>query len=112
MWANESLFGAALCWAVVPLRVFDAVIAQRYRNEIVQGHESFFRGAAIPDFFFMENNARPHIYHIVNDSLEEEDIRRIHWPVKSLDLNPIEHAWNGRRKAIGRRHCLLGPSRF
>lgn len=48
----------------------------------------------------MNNNARPYRGHIVGGLLEEEDIRHMFSFVKSLDLNPIEHVWNGLERTI------------
>ena len=42
----------------------------------------------------MHDNARPHLARIVNECLQQETIERMDWPAKSLDLNPIEHAWD------------------
>lgn len=62
-----------------PLHVFDAgtVNAHRYRDEILEAYVRLFRGAFGPDFMFMDDNARPHRALIIDDFLEEENIRRM-----------------------------------
>ena len=42
----------------------------------------------------MDDNARPHRARVVDQYLAQEGIERMDWPAKSLDLNPIEHAWD------------------
>lgn len=49
---------------------------------------------------FTNDNAKPHIAHIVDDFLEEKDIRRINGFTKSLDLNSVEQVWDGLGRAI------------
>lgn len=102
------VWGGIMLGSRTPLHVFDegSVTAQRYRDEVLEPYVRLFRGAAGPDFLFMDDNARPHRAHIVDDFLEEEDIRRMNWPAKSPDLNPIEHVWDGLGRAIARRNLL------
>ena len=42
----------------------------------------------------------------MNQYLETETIVRMDWPSRSLDLNPIEHAWDMLQRAISNRHRL------
>ena len=53
----------------------------------------------------MDDNARPHRAHLVDDYLEREDIQGMAWPALSPDMNPIEHAWG----ALGRRVAARQP---
>ncbi|GBN76632.1 hypothetical protein AVEN_218484-1 [Araneus ventricosus] len=48
----------------------------------------------------MDDNARPHRAFLVDGFLESEDIRRMDWPARSPDLNPIEYVWDALGRAI------------
>jgi hypothetical protein len=74
------------------------LIAVKYVNERT------YVGAVGPDFILMDDNALAHRSHITNRYLEEATIVRIDWPVRSPDLNQIEHALGMLQKAISSRH--------
>ena len=64
------------------------------------------------NFLFMNDNARPHRAHLVNNMLQEAGLERMDWTSRSPNLNPetwnLEHAWD----TLGR--CLANypmPSR-
>lgn len=104
--------GGVMVWAGImldgrtPLHVFDkgSLTAMRYREEILEPYVRLFRGAVGPGFLLMDDNARPHRAQVVDDYLESEDIRRMDWPARSPDLNPIEHVWDALGRAISSRH--------
>ena len=57
-----------------------------------------------PDFISMDDNASPHgTGHVTNEYLKTAAIERIDWPIRSPDLDPVEHAWDMLQTAISAR---------
>jgi len=52
----------------------DLLPGQRYRQEILELYVRLFRYAVGPQFIFMDDNAKPHRAHLVDDYLENEDV--------------------------------------
>ncbi|UYV81694.1 hypothetical protein LAZ67_20002009 [Cordylochernes scorpioides] len=51
----------------------------------------------------MDDNSRPHRARLVNEYLQSENIRKMDWPARTPDLNPIEHVWDALGRRIGAR---------
>ncbi|GFW20826.1 transposable element Tcb2 transposase [Trichonephila clavipes] len=85
------------------LHIFDSgsVNGTRYCYEILHPYVRLFRGAMGLQFLFIDDNAPYHHTVAAEQLLESEDIERMDWPARSLDLNPIGHVWDflGRRLA-------------
>lgn len=58
------------------------------RDDVFEAYVRMLGEAVGPNFMFMGNNAKPHGAHAVY-GLFDEDIRRLNWPSKFPDLNPI-----------------------
>ncbi|GBM39245.1 hypothetical protein AVEN_43646-1 [Araneus ventricosus] len=52
----------------------------------------------------MDDNARSQRALLVDEFLESEDIRRMDWPARSPELNPINHVWDALGRAIATRN--------
>lgn len=100
----EVLWSGKTGWALTPISVYlfgrDSVIGVRYRNEILKPYFYLFRGAGATDFILMDNNARSHRDPLVDEFVESGDIRQMDWPVRSLELNQLDHASDALRRAI------------
>ncbi|UYV80853.1 hypothetical protein LAZ67_19001989 [Cordylochernes scorpioides] len=106
--------GSLLVWAGIsssrrtPLHIFSGgtLTAQRYRDEILEPYLRPYRDQIGHNLIFMDDNARQHRARLVNEYLQSENIRRMDWPARSPDLNPIGHVWD----ALGRHIGALHPS--
>ncbi|GFV53352.1 transposable element Tcb2 transposase [Trichonephila clavipes] len=90
------VWGGIMLGSRTDLHIFDAgsVNGTRYCNEILLPYVRLFRGAMGLQFLFMDDNAPCHRTVAAEQLLESEDIKRMDWPARSLDLNPIEHVWD------------------
>ncbi|GFW04429.1 transposable element Tcb2 transposase [Trichonephila clavipes] len=61
------------------------------------------RGAMGLQFLFMDDNAPCHRTVAAEQLLESEDIKRMDWPARSPDLNPIEHVWDFLSRRLAAR---------
>ena len=52
----------------------------------------------------LQDNAHPHRARIVTDSLAQEGIENLHWPSRSLDMNPIEHVCDNMGRNVCKRN--------
>lgn len=77
--------------SLTSLYIFDTstVIAQRYRDEVLELHLRLLQEVAGPDFIFMHGNMKPYNTQFINDFLDEEDIRRINRPLCHRALIPV-----------------------
>ncbi|UYV70792.1 hypothetical protein LAZ67_8000631 [Cordylochernes scorpioides] len=109
----DSFRGSSLLvWAGIsssrrtPLHIFSGgtLTAQRYRDEILEPYLRPYGDQIGHNLIFKDDNARPHRARLVNEYLQSENIRRMDWPARSTDLNPIEHVWDALGRRIGARH--------
>ncbi|GFY02315.1 DDE_3 domain-containing protein [Trichonephila clavipes] len=91
-----------------PLHVFErgSGTNARYRNEVLESYVRVFRGVCGSVLILINDNAKPQRSLLVDEFLESEDIRRMNWLYRFLDLNPIEHVWD----SLGRATATRNPS--
>ncbi|GFT21611.1 transposable element Tc1 transposase [Trichonephila clavipes] len=78
---------------------------QRYIDEVLLPPVRLFCGAVGDKFVFMDDNATCHRTLAVQDCLDSEGIKRLVWPARSPDLNPIENVCDALwRQVAGRNY--------
>ena len=89
------MFLGGILWGRrTPLVVMEgARTAIPYRNDMLRLIVQQYRQNFGEEFVLIDDNFRPHRAHLVNEFLHD-NIARLEWSACSLDMNPIEHAWN------------------
>ena len=67
--------------------------AVRYREDILLPHVVPFLQAHL-NMTLQHDNATSHTAHSVRDFLQDNNVSILPWPLKSTDLNTIEHVWD------------------
>ncbi|GFV60202.1 transposable element Tcb2 transposase [Trichonephila clavipes] len=99
------VWGGIMLGSRTDLHIFDAgsVNGTRYCNEILLPYVRLFRRAMGMQFLFMDDNAPCPRTVAAEQLLESEDIKRMDWPARSPDLNPIEHVWEFLGRCLAAR---------
>ncbi|GFW24253.1 transposable element Tc1 transposase [Trichonephila clavipes] len=103
------VWGGIMLGSRTDLHIFDAgsVNETRYCNEILLLYVRLFRGAMGLQFLFMDDNAPCHRTVAAEQLLESLETKRMDWPARSPDLNPIEHVWDFLGRRLAARTLLL-----
>ena len=72
---------------------------QSYIDQVIDPHLVPFIQRNGGNYTFMDDNARSHRTFIIRNCLQQAGIQTMDWPSRSLDINPIEYAWD----TLGRR---------
>ena len=90
------------------LFIRQTLTGQRYIDDILEPIVYLhFRAHQAARPIFQDKNARPHRARIVTHSLVQEGIENLQWPIRSPDMNPIEHVWDRMGRNVCKRNDVL-----
>ncbi|GFW25145.1 transposable element Tcb1 transposase [Trichonephila clavipes] len=75
------------------VRIADTLNSQRYISEVLEPVVLPYHQGLATDIF-QQDNARPHVKHIVQRFFVNPQNELLPWPVCSPDLSPIENLWS------------------
>ena len=85
-------------WCGAASVIRQAFTGQRYIDDILEPIVyPHFRAQQAARPIFQDGNAHPYRARIVTDSLAQEGIENLQWPIRSPDMNPIDTfgtVWN------------------
>ena len=97
MWGYMAWQGVGYA-SKIDSRIDGDLYLQILKDELLETLQ--FYGLNPPDIIFQQNNDSKHTCKMVKEWLEEQDFRTMVWPVQSLDLSPIEQAWDTLKRRL------------
>lgn len=102
--------GSVLVWGAVSMDAKSKLVilesnvnGQIYRQLLEETALPFARRHLGNQFYYQDDNARPHRHRLVKQYMAQEAIRCLPWPAQSPDLNVAEDMWNELGRRIQKR---------